>query len=475
MPNFKDELIIKNLIESKEKNKDIIFLQQETNIYEGFETLEQYPIQKLLTLYYYLTDLSIDFPFRENEDKLFADKNENTINGRIHTQIKVLERILNLPDEIPKDIIGDELVIINEYGYKTQHCKGRLYGYRNTMTLVSRQCRYYLFHDKYFDLDLKNAHPTILLSYARNHDITTETLESYCSDRESFLQNVMSKDKITRSEAKTAVLRCLNLVSDKSLPNSLKPLHKDILPIRNHLYVNNIEKTRTILGEYTQSREGYFDKSLEKRKISLQAQYCASEESASLKILYEVCIRKGLLDRKVSLNGKRCLSFIPFFDGAYIKFNELESEDEVNQILTDVNDIIFPYSFELKKISPEWVYIEEEDLEHYETIIDFLGELSEQQYFKLLSVLNVDPVILEKNKLNEIKSYIESYRIPRNKATEEHIKLYYNWDNGGNHYLQEYIKELTKQHLYSLRRALLKRIKEKRLNDLRKELKLDEI
>jgi len=101
------------------------------------------------------------------------------------------------------------------------------------------------------------------------------------------------------------------------------------------------------------SREGWKGKSLEKQKISLQAQYCATEESLSLSVLYEVCLHKGLLERNVSIDPRsRSISFIPFFDGAYISFQDLKGPDSINQIIEDTNKLIYPYSFEQKEIEP---------------------------------------------------------------------------------------------------------------------------
>jgi len=76
-----------------------------------------------------------------------------------------------------------------------------------------------------------------------------------------------------------SVLRCLNLTFDTTLSGTLKALHKEILPIRNHLYANHIEGKPTILGTYTISRPSFKKRiSLASQKVSLQNQYCSSQE-----------------------------------------------------------------------------------------------------------------------------------------------------------------------------------------------------
>jgi hypothetical protein len=83
-------------------------------IFKQFTTQERYPIKKLFVLHAYLSDLSIDYPLRFY-DVLFVNKERSTINGRIHTQLRVLERILNFPDNIPAVVQEDQLVLLNAY------------------------------------------------------------------------------------------------------------------------------------------------------------------------------------------------------------------------------------------------------------------------------------------------------------------------------------------------------------------------
>lgn len=146
-------------ITEKEKNRpQEIALNEIKSVYDSFSTIELYPIKRLIISYHYLSDLAIDFPLLP-EDVLFESSDKSTKNCRIHTQLKVLERILNLPDDIPSVIDHKTLIILNVYGYRSHHCKGRLYGQRNIMTLISRQYIYYLFKDRYYDINIKNAHP----------------------------------------------------------------------------------------------------------------------------------------------------------------------------------------------------------------------------------------------------------------------------------------------------------------------------
>lgn len=471
MSNF--DHFIEHIVDKSKKQLEQTVLDETINVHNRFTTLERYPVNKLLVLYDYLEDLSIENPLVQGRDLLFAKNTESTINGRIHTQMKVIEKLLNLPDDIPQRVVDNQLHIINAYGYKTHHHKGRIYGYKNTMTLISRQCRYYLFKGLYFDIDLKNAHPTILLTYAKENGIEAKTLERYVTNREGFLQSVVDRDNLTRNDAKTSVLRCLNLVSDISLTSSLKELHRDILPIRNHLYKSNILDSVTPLGEYTMSRDSFVGKSLEKQKISLQSQYCATEESRSLNVLYEVCLRKGLLNREATFRrNSRNISFIPFFDGAYVYFEGLKGDFEITQILEDTNELIAPYTFELKEIKPEWDFIDEERLKNYEIIKIFLSSLSEKEYINMLQILNIPTFSLDQEKLKEIDLYASLKTQAKASEDSKTQKNPDKWFDGCDLYLQNYIRECVKQHKYKIRQELLSRIDNETFEDLKNELKI---
>jgi len=221
------------IIELNEFNNTTKKLHEPKNLHQSFKTLERYPVNKLIALYTYLSDLAMKHPLGSDHN---IEDETDSVPIKINNQLKVIEKIFNMVAEAPSTIVGTEYRFINGYGYRSEECKGRLYGDRNTMTQLSRQCRYYLFKGLYIDFDLKNAHPTILFSYATNNHLPAQCLKHYVDNREDFLQNVMKDSGLTRSDAKTAVLRSLNLVTDNHLPEVLKPFHKDILRIRNHLY-----------------------------------------------------------------------------------------------------------------------------------------------------------------------------------------------------------------------------------------------
>jgi len=457
------EHIITQITEKERKRPKEIILGEVKDLSDSFSTVELYPISRLLVLFNYLSDLAVDNPLSPGEP-LFESHEKSSKSGRIHTQLKVIERLLNLPEDVPCVVDGDTLIILNAYGYRSHHCKGRLYGQRNTMTLISRQCRYYLFRDLYFDVDLKNAHPSMLLFYAQSNNIKAPLLEEYVSNREEFLARITSKSEMSRNEAKVQVLRSINVLTDKYLPEELKPLLHEILPIREHLFNSNLRDKITELGEYCLTRESFNKRTLDQQKVSLQSHYCTTEESKCLDILREVCLQKGLLDREAKLSKEsRNLSFIPFFDGAYISFNSLKRKVEVESIVADTNDLIAPYVFEVKDIKPEWDYIDEDDLKYYEKIQEYMPKLSAGRLEKLLDFLNIPPFRLNETKLSDIVRATQEEELLRNLKEE--------FQDGKNSDFISLVAESSKEFHYKIRREMLKAFKENRMREFQESLK----
>lgn len=233
----------------------------------------------------------------------------------------------------------------------------------------------------------------------------------------------------------------------------MKPLFNDILPIREYLYNSNLYENVTALGEYCLTRESFNKKNLNQQKVSLQSHFCTTEESKCLEILREVCINRGLLDRKAKLSKEsRNLSFIPFFDGAYVSFPFLLRKEQVQYILTDTNDLIAPYIFELKEIQPEWDFIHENDLNIYEKIHNYL-RLSPSDIPKMLEFLNIAPFSLDESQLKSILSLGE----------KEVIKLL---QEGENMEFNQFVQQSAKLFHYKVRRALAQLYKENTIDNI---------
>lgn len=86
---------------------------------------------------------------------------------------------------------------------------GRLFAKSASLQGLPREIRGAIGTD-YYDVDMKNAHPTILLQYCKVNDIKAVWLEKYVNNREEILKDIGSKLDYTRDETKELVLHILN-------------------------------------------------------------------------------------------------------------------------------------------------------------------------------------------------------------------------------------------------------------------------
>lgn len=462
--NKEHDHIVDNLVETG-TIKETTSILESRKVYAGWETLERYPLNKLLALQNYLSDLLTGFRLSLESESVVSEILVTDIK-KIKSQLDTINFLLNLPDEIPYSVNEEELIVINIYGFRTVQCKGRIYGHINKMTTLSRQCRFYLFSDLYFDLDLKNSHPSFLADYALQHCIKAEVLQRYVKHRETFLLEIMKEKGIDRDEAKESVLICLNLSSSHSLYGTEVKLHQEIVKIREHLFMTHMGKNPTEMGKYTASRKTFERKngirrSIKEKQVSLQSQYCQTQESIMLKILREVCLHKADLDEKVQLNRVNdTLSFIPFFDGAYVRLGDWKSEKHIAEIIADTNMLIHPHIFELKPIEPNWSFLEKDTLVMYEKARIFLGNLSHSDYNKWLKYFNIPAISL---KTSEISGILEN---EHNSSVTDLVK------NGECTEINELIRKAAEKHSYTLRKSVIDLLISNQFEDILQKLEI---
>ena len=75
---------------------------------------------------------------------------------------------------------------------------------------MSRRIRHTICKDSMVDIDMKNAHPTLLSWYCHKHGIKCEALDKYIKSREPMLQDLVNCRHITRDEVKKFLLAVMN-------------------------------------------------------------------------------------------------------------------------------------------------------------------------------------------------------------------------------------------------------------------------
>lgn len=83
---------------------------------------------------------------------------------------------------------------------------GRLYGGLNSLETLERECRGTLCRDYYYDIDIVNAHPVLLVQLAkRKYNKDLPEVEKYVDDRDTYLTQIGG----TRDDAKGQVIKIL--------------------------------------------------------------------------------------------------------------------------------------------------------------------------------------------------------------------------------------------------------------------------
>ena len=109
------------------------------------------------------------------------------------TQLRLLRIYLSMLNQN-----GERLMSHKQRNGFGRYWTAETFGIQN----MSRKIRHTICKDSMVDIDMKNAHPTLLSGYCHKHGIKCEALDKYIKSREPILQNLVNRRHITRDEAK---------------------------------------------------------------------------------------------------------------------------------------------------------------------------------------------------------------------------------------------------------------------------------
>ena len=102
---------------------------------------------------------------------------------------------------------------INNVSYlpsKNLKYMGRLFAQSASLQNLPREFRGAIANGFYYDLDMKNAHPSILLQYCKKNDIKCDNLEYYVDNREEVIEKVMNEYHLDKGDVKQLFLSVMN-------------------------------------------------------------------------------------------------------------------------------------------------------------------------------------------------------------------------------------------------------------------------
>lgn len=108
-------------------------------------------------------------------------------------------------------INGNEVLIAYDFGkdYRTQQL-GRIYPSPYVgLSVFPKDIRAALAQKYYWDVDIENAQPNLLVVLAKRYEVSCEALETYCQNRKQILEEISKTCEISREEAKEICLSVL--------------------------------------------------------------------------------------------------------------------------------------------------------------------------------------------------------------------------------------------------------------------------
>jgi hypothetical protein len=112
--------------------------------------------------------------------------------------------------------------------YSQRSNQGR-YFVKGSMGLqgISKVVRHTISEEYYQDIDVKNAHPVLLLQYCQVNGISHRHLETYVANRESYLKKLNHDCGLDRETSKTLMLEILNGKDLSADPTQRDPTQRD--------------------------------------------------------------------------------------------------------------------------------------------------------------------------------------------------------------------------------------------------------
>lgn len=222
----------------KDKKGKVKTLYQHLRFIDSFKFMGA-SLQKLVesTPAEAFTNMRREFGAKPMDPGLFKIGHFESENGRSITLREVIDReklkyIVTHPEDyelgsryikgekVDKDaqltLLQDYLARTNALGecpmrYYQRHGFGRYWtGEKIGLQNISRRIRHTLCADHMIDIDMKNAHPTLLSWYCHENGIACTGLDAYIADRERLIADLMAYEGISRDDAKTYLLAIIN-------------------------------------------------------------------------------------------------------------------------------------------------------------------------------------------------------------------------------------------------------------------------
>ena len=136
------------------------------------------------------------------------------------------------------------------YNFSPNRVNGRLYG-KYSIQNIPKDIRTFICNNT-TDIDMVNAHPTILNKLCEYHNVECPNLKHFVNDRGNCIDKIMNDDNIDYGKAKDKVLTSINNGGSKittskcdfmnNFNKEMKIVRKKFLDLEDYKYIQNIVK-----------------------------------------------------------------------------------------------------------------------------------------------------------------------------------------------------------------------------------------
>jgi len=149
-------------------------------------------------------------------------------------------------------------MIHTKYNFsKTLQTYVRLFAQNPSLASLPREMRNSLAHGQYYDVDMKNGHPSILSQHCLENSIRCDILDSYVKDRDTIISKVCDENNVDKGDAKISILSILNGGEGGKLKGSfIESFKTEIKAIHSHVCRLNVDEFKKVQRRKDFNKEG---------------------------------------------------------------------------------------------------------------------------------------------------------------------------------------------------------------------------
>ncbi len=219
-------------------------------------------------------------------EEVLNDKKKHSANytDNLKQHLKQYEARSNKTKFVPIDYRHskrDTVKLERRYLKKSKHLRNNLQSY-------SKLVRGVLAADLYYDIDMKNCHPTLLLHICKMNNIPCEQLENYVNNRPDIIDEILNhknNSHLTKDTVKQAYISLINggknqYYKIKYKPDHIKKFKKEVKTI-----VERLKQLYPVPWKYSQQKPKKKEKKYTNPEGSFMSLLCSRLENYILQLM----------------------------------------------------------------------------------------------------------------------------------------------------------------------------------------------